>query len=95
MSSHSWSRGASPMRSDILQIATREDRRRRGIARALMVHALADSRRVGIRHAFLEARLSNTPAIDFYRSLGFVLGRVRKSYYSDGEDAVEMMLELR
>jgi ribosomal-protein-alanine N-acetyltransferase len=78
----------------ILQIGTREDRRRRGIARALMEHVLADAQRVGIRHAFLEARLSNTPAIDFYRSLGFALGRIRKGYYSDGEDAVEMMLEL-
>jgi ribosomal-protein-alanine N-acetyltransferase len=78
----------------VLQLGTRTDRRRRGIARALMQHVIADGRRLGIRHAFLEARRSNVAALAFYRSLGFSAGRVRKSYYSDGEDAVELMLEL-
>jgi ribosomal-protein-alanine N-acetyltransferase len=79
----------------VLQLGTRDDRRRRGIGRALMEHVLGDSRRLGIRYAFLEARRSNAPALGFYRSLGFSVGRIRKGYYSDGEDAIEMMLDLR
>ncbi len=79
----------------VLQVATREDRRRCGIARTLMERVLADGRRMGMRYAFLEVRCSNLPALAFYRSLGFEVGRVRRGYYTDGEDAVEMMLDVR
>jgi ribosomal-protein-alanine N-acetyltransferase len=79
----------------VLQVGTRDDRRRRGIGRALMDHVLAEGRRLGLRYALLETRCSNTAALHFYRSLGFSVGRLRKGYYSDGEDALEMMLDLR
>jgi ribosomal-protein-alanine N-acetyltransferase len=79
----------------VLQLGTRKDRRRRGIARTLIQQVIADGRRLGVRYAFLEARCSNVAALAFYRSLGFSVGRIRKGYYSDGEDAVELMLELR
>jgi ribosomal-protein-alanine N-acetyltransferase len=40
----------------------------------------------------LEVRKSNLPAIQLYQSLQFVITHVRKSFYSDGEDAYQMAL---
>jgi ribosomal-protein-alanine N-acetyltransferase len=53
-----------------------------------MEHALSQAPKA--RTLFLEVRRSNTPAIRLYRSLGFYALGVRKKYYPDGEDAIEM-----
>jgi len=42
---------------------------------------------------FLEVRETNTKAIKLYQKLGFKKSRVRKSYYSDGSNAYEMLLQ--
>jgi ribosomal-protein-alanine N-acetyltransferase len=76
----------------VLNVATREDLRRRGIARALMEHVIAHARSARVKHVLLEVRRSNTPAIALYRQLGFFATGVRARYYQDDEDAVEMML---
>jgi ribosomal protein S18 acetylase RimI-like enzyme len=39
---------------------------------------------------FLEVRVSNEPAKNFYLQQGFVSKGVRKRYYNDGEDALIM-----
>jgi ribosomal-protein-alanine N-acetyltransferase len=76
----------------VLNVATREDRRRRGIGRALMEHAIAYARSVRVRHVLLEVRRSNAAAIALYRGLGFFAMGVRARYYQDDEDAIEMVL---
>jgi ribosomal-protein-alanine N-acetyltransferase len=76
----------------ILNVATRADRRRRGLARALMAHAVAYAREHRVKHALLEVRRSNAPAIALYRALGFFAMGVRARYYPDDEDAIEMVL---
>lgn len=78
----------------ILNVATRTSERRTGIARALLDHVLAWSRDAGVRLVLLEVRRSNAPAIALYASLGFATFGERRGYYDDGEDAVEMRLEL-
>jgi [ribosomal protein S18]-alanine N-acetyltransferase len=78
----------------VLNVATREDRRRRGIARALMAAVVDYARDQRMRHVLLEVRRSNRPAIALYRSLGFFAMGVRARYYADDEDAVEMVLML-
>jgi ribosomal-protein-alanine N-acetyltransferase len=78
----------------VLNIATRADRRRRGIARALMDEVLAYGRRRRVQHLLLEVRRSNRAAITLYRALGFFAMGVRPRYYADDEDAVEMVLTL-
>jgi len=78
----------------VLNIATREDRRRRGIARALLAGVVEYARGQRMRHLLLEVRRSNHPAIALYRSLGFFAMGVRARYYADDEDAVEMVLML-
>ena len=76
----------------VMNVATRADRRRRGIGRALVGAAVAYARARRVRHALLEVRRSNRPAIALYRSVGFFAMGVRTRYYADDEDAVEMVL---
>jgi len=42
----------------------------------------------------LEVRASNAGAIAMYEALGFERFNVRARYYADGEDAVEMSLNV-
>jgi ribosomal-protein-alanine N-acetyltransferase len=79
----------------VIQLATHPAARRRGTARRLLATLLEHGRRVGSRLVVLEVRRSNHAAIALYRSTGFRAIGLRKRYYeSDGEDAVEMMLNL-
>jgi ribosomal-protein-alanine N-acetyltransferase len=78
----------------ILDVATHPELRRRGYGRALMQQSLAYAREHAIRHVLLEVRRSNTPAIRLYRDCGFFAMGIRKRYYQDEEDAVEMVLVL-
>ncbi|HEX3769903.1 MAG TPA: ribosomal protein S18-alanine N-acetyltransferase [Polyangiaceae bacterium] len=76
----------------VLNVATRADRRRRGVARELMGHLVDFGRRERVKHVLLEVRRSNLAAIALYRALGFFAMGVRARYYPDDEDAVEMVL---
>jgi ribosomal-protein-alanine N-acetyltransferase len=78
----------------ILDVATHPELRRRGYGRALMQQSLAYARENAIRHVLLEVRRSNNPAIRLYRDCGFFAMGIRKNYYPDDEDAVEMVLVL-
>lgn len=78
----------------ILDVATHPELRRRGYARALMQQSLAYAREHAVRLVLLEVRRSNAPAIRLYRDCSFFAMGLRKSYYADGEDAVEMALML-
>jgi ribosomal-protein-alanine N-acetyltransferase len=76
----------------ILNLVTRVDRRRRGIARALLHEAIAYARPARAVRLLLEVRPSNRAAIILYRTVGFYAFGVRARYYPDDEDAVEMVL---
>ncbi len=79
----------------VLSVATLPGFRRRGLARALLEHALAFARERKVRIVLLEVRRSNRSAIRLYRAFGFSATRVRPRYYADnGEDAIEMALTL-
>ncbi|HSV31893.1 MAG TPA: ribosomal protein S18-alanine N-acetyltransferase [Atribacteraceae bacterium] len=68
--------------------------RQRGLGKKLLRFALDYSRLRNCREVLLEVRLSNTTAQELYRQFGFKLERVRKRYYSDGEDALVMKKNL-
>lgn len=78
----------------ILDVAVDPSVRRLGLGLALMNHAFADARLSEIRLVLLEVRASNLPALTLYERLGFERTRVRRSYYPDGEDGIEMLLNL-
>jgi ribosomal-protein-alanine N-acetyltransferase len=77
----------------VMNVATRADRRRRGVGSALMREAIAYARDKQVKHILLEVRRSNAAAIALYRVFGFFAMGVRAKYYPDDEDAVEMVLQ--
>jgi ribosomal-protein-alanine N-acetyltransferase len=73
--------------AEILTIAVHPDRRRAGLARALLRIAEEAWRDRGVTAAWLEVRLDNVGAQRLYESRGWVAAGVRRGYYSDGTDA--------
>lgn len=55
----------------LYSVATLKSHRRRGIARALTLRAIADARAAGATCICLEADATNTPALTLYEALGF------------------------
>ncbi|MGC8492511.1 MAG: ribosomal protein S18-alanine N-acetyltransferase [Syntrophobacteraceae bacterium] len=73
----------------ILNVAVREDFRRKGIARKLIEFALGSCRQATL--ATLEVRKSNRAARGLYESLGFRVTGERPGYYAThGESAILM-----
>ena len=75
----------------LLDLGTHPDWRRRGAARQVLNQLTEELRPSRI---LLEVRSTNLPALTLYRSLGFQMTRARRNYYPDGDDALEMTLEL-
>jgi ribosomal-protein-alanine acetyltransferase len=79
----------------LLDLVVDTSARRRGYGRALLERVIADARAAGGRVVLLEVRASNSVALTLYRGAGFFESGVRSAYYSDnGEDAIEMRLDL-
>ncbi len=74
----------------INRVAVLPDRRREGLGRKLMEHALQVAQGEGATSALLEVRADNAPALALYATMGFQREGVRKSYYPDGTDAILM-----
>ena len=74
---------------ELLTIATAPNYRRKGLAKALINHALTDLNPESI---FLEVRESNTQAIELYESLGFNEIGCRKNYYPTANNQRENAL---
>ena len=78
----------------IMNLAVGAPRRRRHVASDLLEHYFEFTEREPHRGHTLEVRVSNEPAIELYRSYGFVATGVRRGYYSDNrEDALIMWKE--
>ncbi len=75
----------------LMNVAVEERYRRKHLASALIEAYFAITEMQGHRGHTLEVRVSNTSAIELYRSFGFVATGVRPGYYSDDrEDALIM-----
>ena len=83
---------------EVLTIAVDPDRRRAGIARALLDMALAGAVCAGARAMFLEVEAGNVAAERLYASAGFRIVGLRRDYYrhanGDRRDAQVMRLDL-
>lgn len=80
---------------EIMNIGTRPERRRQGLASLLLGEVLTICRREKVELGFLEVRRSNAPAIDLYEKFGFTQVGIRKNYYPDNnEDALLYRLDL-
>lgn len=75
----------------IVSIAVLKEYRRKGIGLKLMVESMSAMKDVyNAKEVYLEVRVSNEPAINLYRKLGFQIIKRLPGYYSDGEDAYLM-----
>jgi len=78
----------------INNLAVLPDFRRRGVATALLTHALKEGQALGARRATLEVRRSNDPARLLYERFGFMVAGLRRAYYTKPvEDAVVLWRE--
>lgn len=78
----------------INNIAVLPERRRCGVASALIARVLADGAARGATRATLEVRRSNVAALQLYERLGFHVTATRKGYYSHpDEDALILWRE--
>jgi ribosomal-protein-alanine N-acetyltransferase len=81
----------------LLTLCVHPDYQRRGYGRKLFNLMLDRACKLEAEVCFLEVRLSNIPAIDLYRSMGFRQIGERKNYYPSAEgkeDALIMSREL-
>jgi [ribosomal protein S18]-alanine N-acetyltransferase len=79
---------------NILNVVVDLPYRGMGLAKTMIRQAVNAALRKGIRKVLLEVRKSNQPAIQLYQNMKFTIIHVRKSFYSDGEDAYQMALYL-
>lgn len=78
----------------INNLAVIPERRRSGVASALLSRVLADGAGRGAHRATLEVRRSNHAALGLYERFGFLVTGVRKGYYtSPDEDALVLWRE--
>ena len=80
--------------AEIARIAVIEDYRKQGVGKSLMDGFCTIVKEKGAEKVFLEVRKSNFPAVSLYEKCGFSPTRVRERYYLDGEDALEMKINL-
>jgi ribosomal-protein-alanine N-acetyltransferase len=79
----------------VVSVAVLPQYRRKGIGEALITEALKGMRLYNAKQCFLEVRVTNAPAVDLYKKLGFQATRTVHGYYADGEDAYVMSRELK
>ena len=80
--------------ADIMNLAVNADYRRKGIGRELVLALVKELSKKDVTIALLEVRVSNTPAITLYESMGFCKVGCRRNYYfNPKEDAYIMRKE--
>ena len=80
---------------DVVNIAVHPDKRRRGIAKAILTELCFEAKNKGVILLHLEVRESNAGARSLYTSHGFHEDGIRKGYYiKPTENAVLMTLNL-
>ena len=78
----------------VVSIAVMPEHRGKGIGYMLMKEAMKNMEKYNAKECFLEVRVSNQPAINLYKKLGFQVVKTIRHYYMDGEDAYLMARKL-
>jgi [ribosomal protein S18]-alanine N-acetyltransferase len=76
-----------PDQDHLVSIAVIPESRKKGVGQALLDHSI---QRLQTQSLKLEVRRSNKVALDLYRKNGFLQTGIAYSYYTDGEDAIQM-----
>jgi len=80
--------------AEILTLAVDPLHRRQGLARALLIAAIARLRLAGVTQLFLEVERGNEAAEGLYRGFGAKAAGRRPAYYEHGADATIFSLAL-
>ena len=79
----------------VISLAVMPEHRQKGLATSLLLEAMKTlHQHYSCGEVYLEVRVSNQPAINLYRKLGFQEARTISHYYVDGEDALLMARRL-
>lgn len=77
-----------------ISIAVMQEHRGKRIGMSLMEASLQRVKTEGASEMYLEVRVSNNPAVELYKKLGFSADRISEGYYRDGESAYIMTKDL-
>lgn len=81
--------------AEIVNVAVEKCERKKGIGRQMLLELLENNAALGVTAFMLEVRVSNTPAIALYQSLGFQIEGTRRRFYENPvEDAYMMGIRL-
>lgn len=80
--------------ANIDKIAVLKEYQKLGTGTKLLTYFIKKCKNLKIKNIFLEVSIKNENAIKFYKKFNFVETRVRKRYYLDNSDAIEMSLKL-
>ena len=80
--------------AQILNVVVDLPYRGMGYAQRMIRQGVQEALRRDLKRMTLEVRKGNLPAVQLYQKLGFTITQVRRAYYSNGEDAYLMTLEL-
>jgi ribosomal-protein-alanine N-acetyltransferase len=78
----------------ILNIAVDIPFRGLGLGKKMIQLAVNQAAKAGGNRVILDVRKSNLPAIQLYQGQGFIITRTHRNFYSNGEDAYQMVLDL-
>ena len=78
----------------LLNLATDDKFQRQGMGSMILSEVIEDCRSRRALTLFLEVRVSNQAAQDLYKKISFKPLMLRENYYSDGESALMMILNL-
>jgi ribosomal-protein-alanine N-acetyltransferase len=79
---------------EILNIAVTNEHRGLGFAKLMLQHIIREGVKREGKRLILDVRKSNLPAVGLYQRAGFAITQYRKAFYTNGEDAYHMALEL-
>ena len=77
--------------AELLKIAVKKEHRVRGVGRILFKHLFDELQTRKVTSLFLEVRLGNRIALDFYKRHGFVRVGARPGYYTDPPDSAMIL----
>ena len=81
-------------KAHVVSIAVLPAYQKKGVGTTLMKEAMNNMPLYKAKECYLEVRVSNTPAVNMYKRLGFQIVRKNTAYYADGEDAYVMAKRL-
>uniref|UniRef100_A0A7C4Y4X3 Ribosomal-protein-alanine N-acetyltransferase n=1 Tax=candidate division WOR-3 bacterium TaxID=2052148 RepID=A0A7C4Y4X3_UNCW3 len=79
----------------LMNIAVKKEMRKKGIGKNLIFRLIKDIEKTDAKEIYLEVRITNEPAINLYKMMGFRIERIEENYYKNGDDALIMSLHIK